>query len=757
MPKAVIWVADLIRTFLSLFDRIVYWFIEILISLFDSLSKVQLFNSSNSGIFENFSSRLYFLIAIVMIFKVSFSIIQYIINPDSFSDKERGMGKVIQGIILSLVCLVGVRYVFEGAYKLQEAILDSHIIEKVTLGLDDKGMKATEQQNLKSQIPAQLLSSFVRPNIDVDGISFDGTTYSCNSFKMYEKDDLQEPFFTQCFANLADKEQSTYSIINEAGLKENVTGNAGKLYYTALKYNDYSILLDIINTKKDNDNTVFMFDYKFIVSTVAGIFVVIMYLNFCIDLAIRSVKFAFLQLIAPIPIISMVDPKSSKSGMMSKWVKNCINTYIGLFIRIFAVNFVIFVVNIVFNTKIIGSSEMDVNIFAKVVILFGVLLFAKELPKLITDLTGIDLSGNFKMNPLSRVPGYKAAQTTLGATASGLVGGVAGGIAAGVTHGRLGHNGLLTTGGVLRGLGQGMVSGFAGGVKNHGQHFLQNGFTASKAQSDRVRRNDGTTFVERIGSSISNAIGIHTEDDKSREYERSMENGEKLYNQYNGDITDSNMYKHSDFAEAVKLSSNAKINMIKAQNNFEELQRRAARGENISQSMIDAAGKEAADRETYYETAKNRVDTLGQRYRGDYRNYSDFKAYKDYTEAQNAGEVVMPNSNSATSTTSSATSSNSLSSGTSSTNSSSSSSSSTTAGSSTSNTSSGSSSTTASGSTSTTSSPTRLRVTGLRNPRDEGRVRPSSSEGQIPVSNSGEMPGITPPSRNNGNNGNNNP
>lgn len=41
-----------------------------------------------------------------MIFKVSFSIIKYIINPDTFSDKEKGMGKVIQNVILVLVSLV---------------------------------------------------------------------------------------------------------------------------------------------------------------------------------------------------------------------------------------------------------------------------------------------------------------------------------------------------------------------------------------------------------------------------------------------------------------------------------------------------------------------------------------------------------------------------------------------------------------------------------------------------------------------------
>lgn len=651
------WISDTFRNIISLFDRVVYWFAELLISLFDSLASVDVFDGD---LLERFSKRIYVFIAIIMIFKVSFSIIQYIINPDAFTDKERGIGKVIQGIIFSLTCLALLPYLSKFSYKFQHFIVDNQYVERIILGINEQLDKPT-QIELKKSLSFRVLNAFIRPNIsEISQFSYDGGVYTCNkSEPMFEVDSNNQigaynDGFGKCINNI-----SNHKLRNIQKNNETCTScDTGDLYNFAWKHSDYSVLLDLINDKNKND--AYIFDYKLIISTIAGVFIVIMYLNFCIDLAIRSVKFGFLQLIAPIPIISMVDPKSSKSGMMSKWLKATISTYTGLFIRIAVVSFVIVVMQLVFNENQVQANGTEANDFIKIVILFGAFLFAKEAPKLIADITGIDLKGDFKMNPFQRIPGFKqasgVAKTTIGATASGLVGGVAGGIAAGVTHGRLGHNGLLTTGGVLRGLGQGMVSGFTGGIKNHGQHFLQNGFTASKAQSDRVRRNDGTTFGERVGSSISNAIGIHTEDDKSREYERSMKNGQKLYEQY-GSVTNVK-YQHDDFADAVRLADSAKKNMIQAQNNFEELQRRAARGEAVAQSKIDAAGKEAADRKTYYETAKNRVETLGQRYRGDYRNYSDFKAYKDYREAQNAGEVRMPDNNSATSSTTPSGSSN---------------------------------------------------------------------------------------------------
>ena len=41
-------------------------------------------------------------------------------------------------------------------------------------------------------------------------------------------------------------------------------------------------------------------------------------ISFTIDIAVRAIKLAVLRLIAPIPIISRIDPKSSKSISQSQ-------------------------------------------------------------------------------------------------------------------------------------------------------------------------------------------------------------------------------------------------------------------------------------------------------------------------------------------------------------------------------------------------------------------------------------------------------
>ena len=75
-------------------------------------------------------------------------------------------------------------------------------------------------------------------------------------------------------------------------------------------------------------------DYKFVFSTVVGVVVVLLLINFCMDVGLRSIKLSFLQLVAPIPILSYVDPKSGKDGLFKKWYEMCFKTFLSLFIRI---------------------------------------------------------------------------------------------------------------------------------------------------------------------------------------------------------------------------------------------------------------------------------------------------------------------------------------------------------------------------------------------------------------------------------------
>lgn len=534
------WISDIFRTLLSLFDRVVYWFIELLVSLFDQLANVRIFDDTTIGAF---SRRIFFLISILMIFKVSFSIIKYIINPDTFTDNEKGMGKVIQSVILVLVSLACIQSVFKVAYGLQKSLLDSQIIEQLILGVPIEDKKKTKNEDKtevisaeqqiasKKRIPFYLLSAFIKPNAtEVKEFSLKEGMYICTPTEgvdlseqpMYDttEDGVATNYrtgFGTCITSISKEQKRDYTIEKEDGTPDTLKGYTGEIYNAAQNLYSYSLLLDLINDKYKTKHDIYLFEYQYIVSTAAGIFFVIMYLNFCIDLAIRSVKFGFLQLIAPIPIISMIDPKSSKGGMMSKWVQTCISTYLGLFIRIAVVNFAIFIITLIFTNKITVSGG-EPGIFMKVVILFGAIMFAKEAPKLINDLTGGKLSGDFKMNPLKRIPGINGAlkmgSKIGGAALTGAIGGIGGGIAAGMAMGANANAGAgkvagSTVMGMFRGAFGGMKSGYGAGLKGVVGKSREN----IKGIGNRYTSYGDSTLRGRLGTSIRTGFGLKTEAD----------------------------------------------------------------------------------------------------------------------------------------------------------------------------------------------------------------------------------------------------
>ena len=58
----------------------------------------------------------------------------------------------------------------------------------------------------------------------------------------------------------------------------------------------------------------YVINYLPFISTAAGIYVVFLLITFCVDVAVRVIKLCFLQMVAPIAIVSYIDPKESISN-----------------------------------------------------------------------------------------------------------------------------------------------------------------------------------------------------------------------------------------------------------------------------------------------------------------------------------------------------------------------------------------------------------------------------------------------------------
>ena len=187
---------------------------------------------------------------------------------------------------------------------------------------------------------------------------------------------------------------------------------------------------EVVNVKTDDNK--YVFKYMPIVSAVAGGFVVVMLLSFCMDAAVRIIKLGFLEIISPIPIISYMDPKQSgKDGMLGKWAKECLRTFTSLFIRIAIIYFVFFVVDIIANNILANSSDQLylygeppeglMATFVQVMVILGLFFFAKEVPKLLENLIpGMSNSGSLNFGRIKTL--------SIGATAG--LGAAVGGVTA---------------------------------------------------------------------------------------------------------------------------------------------------------------------------------------------------------------------------------------------------------------------------------------------------------------------------------------
>ena len=381
------WLETIFRTLLFWLDSIVYKFIPTVYNLLVNIAETSIFSED---VFTLFSNRIYTLLGVFMLFKVSFSILTYIVDPDAFTDKNKGFGKLISNIIMTLALLIFTPYIFTYAMELQGIILKDNIIGKL----------------------------FSTNGVNTTVVADPGNTMAYETFKAFYYFDVDR--YPECDSDNFTGNNADFSCIENISSIEDTASLRKNLEYAHFT-GSISVYLDSgIAIMRDSDGN-YVMTYTSVFSTLTGVVIILLLIVFCFDVAVRSVKLGFLRMLAPVPIISRIDPKKGKD-VFDKWVKTCINTYLDLFIRLLAIYFAIFVITQIIDLRFVdavtGQEMGEVNPFVKVFIILGALMFAKQLPKLIEDLTGMKMDGKFTLNPLkkmSEVPiAGKAANLAIG-------------------------------------------------------------------------------------------------------------------------------------------------------------------------------------------------------------------------------------------------------------------------------------------------------------------------------------------------------
>ncbi len=510
------WFLGVIRGLFAAIDKVVVWLIECLYDLIFQISSVQVFDNASLAAFAN---RITVILSIFMIFKLSLSFLNYIVNPDAMTDKSKGFSKLIQNIAVALVLLVSYQFLFDKAMELQQKIVDNNTVPKLIIGSVGKNVKNS------STISFPLFSAFVVPNNDIlYSTSTNPNLTGCRSYSRYIEGSKPSATCDLKGAGYTDDVATDNSTVG--------TDANSQMDYI-VEHQDTNALFDFLLRIKKGD--IFAFDYKFIISTICGAFAALVLLSFCMDVAVRIIKLYFLRLIAPIPIISYIDPIKGE-GIFKKWLSNVGKTYADLFIRLIAIFFAIFIIQQVATQpalKDFNGNPID-NPFVIIFIIIGALMFAKQFPKLIQDITGISLDGKMQLNPFKKV-----SEQALGGKA--IMAGTAGAVGAlGVAGGNLVHRavnakknfnanggglkgGLKTAGGFLTSTLAGATSGF---VHSSRQAYSSGKMTQGvkkgieQANTHRTEREigkeNGATAFGILKAKAQDAVGLPTDYQKSR-------------------------------------------------------------------------------------------------------------------------------------------------------------------------------------------------------------------------------------------------
>ena len=361
-------------------------------------------------------------------FIVAYALINSIINPDNASKGDKSLSKIVKNIVFSIIGIAIVPTIFNYFYYFQRVILCNNLIPKIFMAYNTGNSENNNflGDDVGPQFATYLFQSFFYPtaieNKQLSDVS-DGNALIADEASrvtstaidiLYPTDDGLHTGIT------------TYSLQDAYDDSMN-----GKSFFTTFR-------LFLIGDMGVASGDV---QYLFILSTIAGIYCAYVLANLCIDMAVRAVKLGYLELIAPLPIMTIIVP--GKKGVFDNWLKKTISCALEVFVRLFVVVFVIYLIRTIPNlftatTFSYGGCTTSFGVITalliRALVYCGLLTFVKQAPKFFSEATGIKSDG-FKLGIADKLGemaliggaaknGVRAAQ----GAATGALGGLATGL-----------------------------------------------------------------------------------------------------------------------------------------------------------------------------------------------------------------------------------------------------------------------------------------------------------------------------------------
>lgn len=346
-----------------IYDMIIFAY-----ELFEYIARAEIINNA---FVQEIYRKVGLILGLFMTFKLMFSLIQALIEPSKLNDKKNGYAAILVRSIVSIILLGFTPFIFREAYDIQSILIGNgrgtnNVLYKLVIGTAN-----INSESLGRELAAEAYFAFFR--------------------------DDEHPFLDNAQNTVED---NLYFKSKIEQLRHEVVQN-GKSFSVAQEY-----------LNKTTNNT-YVVEYNELLSLAFGVIILWMIIMYCIQTAVRVFQLAYLQIIAPVPILSYI---SDSEGMFKKWVNQCVSTYLDLFIRLMIIYFVVYLTNHITklfddnNSILANSTGLSQGSFMwwllEMLLLVGLLIFAGKLPDLLKDLMPNILGAgkfSFGLNPKKNV------------------------------------------------------------------------------------------------------------------------------------------------------------------------------------------------------------------------------------------------------------------------------------------------------------------------------------------------------------------
>ena len=501
------------------------------------------------------TDTIYVLVAVFMLFRITITMFEYLIDPDRVADKQTGAGKMITRVIISFILIMTFKsLIVPKLDELQNALLaeDSILSRLVDVNAETysqaecreqinkaRGMTASngmsgENANNRKGGMAELIQGCMYYSGIIDDIEnssaykngsgtkkiicqMNGKVTSCDAIPnnycvlkgdWYSNKNGSQLKFTINFTDDIEKCSRTDDLLTggytyeqiELGTSDasNTEGSkfAREIMATFTSQPDKLLETSFIDDPKGNEDFGKLveqkeIDFDLFICIIVGIALIAIILVLCIEVIIRTFKLLLLQILAPIAFISYINPNDK---VLNNWFQKYVGCYLDLFIKILSIRLAILFIS-KFSTQVSGLSALLVYI--------AIFIFAKTIPNIITDILGIkNMGGTFKesMNALKT-----AALVGTGALATGGIGFIAG----------MGKGGNFGT--AVGGLLGGMVRGGNAGARGFSNIAGAVSGQRNRAVSARQRNAQGGSFWGQFASGFAHTFGHQDAYDKAEE------------------------------------------------------------------------------------------------------------------------------------------------------------------------------------------------------------------------------------------------